>query len=263
MKRLTLVLAAVVSACATVPSASELPQLQAWLAAGGAAPPPQGQCPHVADIDLRVIAAEAEAPERRFSEAAYDGYFNEVTIPDGFRRPPPDAGVILTAVEPPGGMYANLVWSVVWREANGEWWYWRQNKDYGAPPPSPPPPPPPPPEGTPEYEEYRARWARGEFDPKPMTDAERWPPVQGRLDAAKAAALDAALGDPCRAWEPDIWPAHPPVKGRRRADEPPPPDWTPMYVRLQEMGRPPRSLWGPREGDSHVGTLRWIARSPS
>jgi len=263
MRRLAIGLATLTSACATAPSSEDLPQVQAWLAAGGPTPPPQAQCPHVADVDLRAIAANmARDRDGVFASDRFDGYFNEVTIPEEYRRPPEDADVILMAVEPPGGMYANTIWSVVWREADGSWWFWRQNRDHGAPPPSPPPPPPPPPEGTPAYAEYLAGRARGEFDAKPMTDAERWPPVHGRLSQAKVASLERALNDPCRAWEPDIWPSHPPLRGRRVVDEPPPQDWTPIFVRIQERGRPARDLWAPSRRDSHVGTLRWIAYGP-
>ena len=41
--------------------------------------------------------------------------FGTVDIQDGLRRPPPDALVVLRAVEPPDGLYSYTVWSVVWR----------------------------------------------------------------------------------------------------------------------------------------------------
>ncbi len=265
MARWTAGLAVLVSACTTGTAPDALPQIDSWLSAGGQAPPPKASCPYVADVDLAAIAsAEAgEGDEGASARAArLNAIFAEVEIPEGFRRPPADAPVVLTAVEPPGGMYPNTVWSMVWREADGGWWFWRQNRDPRILP-IPSPPPPPRPEGAAERAEYDARRARGEFDPAPVSDADRWPPVHGRLGAAQVAQLEAALANPCRAWEPDLWPAHPPLLRARNAPPPPPPqDSTPIFVNLREAGRPARPLSAPRDRDSHAAVLRAVAYSP-
>lgn len=224
------------SACAT--AREPLPQIAAWTAAGGAAPPRQSECPYVAEIDLRRIEREARAePEnyRAFIQAALD----EITIPESSPyRPGPDADVVLRSVLPPGGLYPNTVWSLVWRDGSGTWWFWRQDRD-----PRVNPAPPPPPADPSEYATY-AESVRGWRPP----DDVRWPPQTGRLNADQAAALDAALDNPCRAWEPDLWPWDPPMRGRhRQTAQLLPADWTPTYVELREGGRTRQIGAGNRE----------------
>lgn len=254
--------AGVLAGCVTTPPMEALPQVQAWLAAGGPTPPPIQSCPHVAEVDLWDIVAQQSDPDqagaREASRNYYAQLFGEMATPEGVRAPPADAPVILRAIEPPGGMYSNTIWSVVWKESDGSWWWWRQNRDPGHLP-SPPPPPNP---NAPEEEQaaYRALFANGGWTPP---DHERWPPGHGRLSARQVEAIEAALADPCRAWEPDVWPALPRMRGQRRPEPPLPfQDSTPIYVQIEEMGRAPRIIWAPREHRTHAGTIRWVAYGP-
>ena len=248
-------MALTVAGCAP---ALALPQLQAWTAAGRPPPPPQAACPFVAKVDLRRIAIEQAGRIR--DPGGGVSRFDEIRIPASSpHRPSADAPVVLRAVEPPGGMYSNTVWSVVWKEPDGVWWFWRQNRD----PSVYPMPKPPPPADTPEGRAYAEKRARGELVVDPAPDEERWPPATGRLRPQQAKALDDALAAPCRAWEPDIWPMHPPIRGARSPSRPPPQDWTPIFVELKEPGRPARRISGPLDRRSYVGTIARIAYGPS
>lgn len=249
---------AAVSGCATASTPNALPQLDAWLAAGGPTPPPVARCPFVADVDLAEIAAEQglRAGDARAmqGEAHLRDLFDQVAVGGEARRPPTDALVTLTGVQPPGGMYSNTVWSVVWKEADGRWWFWRQNRTNEPPPP--PPYPPGPDAGDAEKQAYAAAMAD-----YPPPDHIRWPPSHGLLSPIQAAALERSLADPCRAWEPDRWPWDPPLRRSRGQPGPPPPqDWTPFYVWIQEMGRPPRLISAPNERESHAGVI-WSTTS--
>lgn len=261
MRRLGLLcIASVVAGCATQPTPQALPQVQAWLAAGGAAPPPLSTCPFVSDVDLSRIAAEqartSQEPAAIRSETYLQDLFNRVQVSGDARAPGPDALVILTGVEPPGGMYMNTVWSVVWKEPDGRWWFWRQNQTNDPPPP--PPPPPSPDASVAERAAYEAEMAQ-----YPPPSHVRWPPVHGPLNTAQAAAIERSLADPCRAWEPDRWPWDPPLRRSRARPGPPhPQDWTPFYVWIQEMGRPARLITAPNERESHVGVVRSVAAYP-
>lgn len=220
----------VLAACAT--RAEPLPQIESWLEAGGAPPPAQRMCPYVADVNLRALVRQQADPVQIAQRAQWQPLIqtmlDEITIPASSpHRPAPDAPIVLRAVSPPGGGHSNTLWSVVWRDAEGVWWFWKQNRNTAAPPPPPPPP------GTAEYTDYMARNPNG----IPPDDV-RWPPESGRLHADLAAALDGALNNPCRAWEPDIWPANTPLTRNSRQPPPPPPhDWSPTYVELREPGR--------------------------
>lgn len=251
---------AVLSACATRPPANPPPQVQAWLAAGGPQPPPVAECPFVADVDL---AAMAEEEKRRAGEALVmrgEAYlrdlFDQVRINGDARTPSAEAPVILTAVAPPGGMHSNTIWSVVWKEPDGAWWFWRQNRTNEPPPP---PPYPPAPDAT-EAEKAAYQAAMAQYPP---ADHVRWPPTYGPLNQVQAAAVEKSLADPCRAWEPDRWPWDPPLRRARAQPGPPPPqDWTPTHVWIQEMGRPPRLISAPNERESHARTLHSAAAYP-
>jgi hypothetical protein len=250
----------VLAGCATQPPLDFLPQVRAWQAAGGAAPPPISACPFVADIDLATIAADQLTESRRSSAARTETYLqdllNRVRVTGDARAPSSEALVVLTGVAPPGGMYSNTVWSVVWKEPDGRWWFWRQNQT------NEPPPPPPPPPGSDAGPAERAAY-EAEIAQYPPPDHVRWPPVHGPLNAAQAAALERSLSDPCRSWEPDRWPWDPPLRRPRAQPGPPHPhDWTPFYVWIEEMGRPPRLITAPNERQSHVGAIHAIAAYP-
>lgn len=249
------------AACATPgPAPETLPQVQAWLAAGGPPPPPVGQCPAVADVDLAAIAAAQTQPlteQQARGRAFIQSLFDEMRLPPGdWRSPPAQPLVLLRSIHPPGGMHSNTMWAWVWKEADGSWWFWSQNRTLD---PGQPPPPPPGPEGTPEYDAWRQAYPPGWTQP----ETERWPPRHGRLNPEQAALLDAALADPCRAWEPDVWPWDPPLRRPGRPGPPPPQDFAPVYVELTEPGRPPRRLAGPG-GDraSLNGVLVRVAAYP-
>lgn len=168
--------------------------------------------------------------------------FDEVVVPEGdWRSPAADAPVILRVVAPPGGGHSNTIWTVVWREADGSWWFWRQDRHSGAASP-----PERPPEGTPEYEAHMARWYGG-----PLADVDRWPPEGGRLSSRQARLIDAALSDPCReAAEPFRSREGPATSTTRRPSSPPPaPDSSAVHVQITEAGSAPRYLGAYWPGD--------------
>ena len=247
-------LAMTLSACAT-PLPSRLPQIEAWLASGAPAPPPQRTCLFVADVDLAALARAQRAPERiaqheltlSYMRAAVD----EIVIPASSPyRPRADASVVMRAVSPPGGGHSNTMWSVVWRDGAGVWWFWKQNRTTDAPPPPPPP-------GTPEHRDYFEMFPTG----IPSDDI-RWPPETGRLHADLAAALETTLNNPCRAWEPDIWPGDTPLtRGNRVPPPPPPQDSSSTYVELREGARV-RFISGIHYRDSLQDVLVGIAAYP-
>lgn len=229
-----LCLAVALAGCATVPPP---PQVEAWIASGRAAPPPQDACPAVAALDLPAIVRERAERLAADPPSGPDAGF--VVLPASAEALiPADALVVIRANLPPGGLYANDLRTVVWKTAGGDWRVWRQDKNYGAPPPSPPPPPP----VAPDTAEYRAWQAEAS---RVRTDDERWPPQTGPLNAETAARLDAALADPCRAWDPDYFPYDQPL---RRRDENGmrrrlcPPDGGYAMADITERGRPRRGV---------------------
>lgn len=253
MKRFvaSLCLAAMTAGCATPPP----PQLDAWLLSGRAAPPPQDACPAVAELDLPAVAREREARLARDGPRAPDAGF--VVLPEAAEALiPADAVVVIRANLPPGGLYSNDLRSVVWKTADGVWRVWRQNKDYGAPSPQPPTPPPPPgPEGSPEYAAWAARYLGPQRVP---TDDERWPPQTGLLPAETAARLEAALADPCRAWDPDYFPYDQPLRRRNEYGTDRqlcPPDGGYYAADITEPGRARRGIGANCINDTPTYTL--------
>lgn len=256
-RRLSLVALAAISACVT--TREPLPQVAAWTAAGGAPPPSQLACPHVADVDLARIERDTDNPTaraaRETSLRSIQALLDEIMISEGSPyRPGPDAEIVLRSVTPPGGMYSNTMWSVVWRDGQGAWWFWRQNRDPGRTPP----PPPLPSQGSAEYEVYMEQQRVGYW----LRDDVRWPPQTGRLNPDLVATLERALADPCRAWEPDIWPRAIPLRGQRpRPADPLPQDWTGTYVDLREGARV-RQIAASDNRVSLQSILVNVARSP-
>lgn len=224
-------------ACTTVSP----PQVDAWVAAGGPKPPPQSACPGVAHLDLSKLEVERRERVLTSRDPQATGFVRlpasaEALIPD-------DALVVIRANLPPGGLYSNDLRSVVWKTVDGTWRVWRQNLNFGETPPPPPPPPPPgAQDGSPEYQAAMAaaeRYQRLQNDPD-----ERWPPQVGLLPAATEAALEAALADPCRAWDPDYFPYAQPLLrsedgGRSRIC---PPDGGYYAADITEPGRARRGI---------------------
>ena len=218
--------------------------LQAATAGGAAAQtpaaaaqrPPQNQCEAVRDVDFRTLERErARLPVA--VGAPVEDMLDVARIPDwAARRPPADAPVVIRARMPPGGGHGSDHRSVVWREADGSWWFWRHSVREG-----PPRPPPVSPQGM-SADEARAWSAEQDAG---RTDEERWwPPKEGRLSAARAAQMEAAWSDPCRAWDPDLWPHDLPLNrridgSRRRLC---PQDSSGIIADMAEAGGPPRRV---------------------
>lgn len=200
--------------------------------------PAQAQCAAVRDVDFRALARERARAVAASAPQTGD-MLDVVRVPDwAARRPPADAPVVIRARMPPGGGHSSDHRSVVWREADGSWWFWRHSVNDG-----PPAPPPPPPEGLSAAEV--AAWDAARRGAR--TDQERWwPPNEGRLAARKAAEMEAAWSDPCRAWDPDWWPHDLPLNrriegSRRRLCAQ---DSSAIIAELAEAGRPARRVGG-------------------
>ena len=201
--------------------------------------PPQAQCAAVRDIDFRALEREEARLPVATGRPVID-MLEEVRIPDwAARRPPEDVSVVIRARMPPGGGYSSDHRSVVWREADGTWWFWRHSVNEGSPAPPPPPPPP----GV-DRAEYDARIAAERAG---RTNEELWwPPKEGRLSARQAAQMEAAWSDPCRTWDPDWWPHEIPLNrridgSRRRVCAQ---DSSAIFADMTEAGRPRRRVGG-------------------
>lgn len=219
------------------------------------------ECPTASSEQIAQVELAASRPDAVALRGRIADLFEEIEVPEGaWRSPPPDSPVMFRVVAPPGGGHSNTIWTVVWKEIDGTWWFWKQDRHSGAASP-----PQPPPEGTPEYEAHRARWYGG-----PLSDVDRWPPVGGRLDVRQAALIQAALDDPCRAASGPFWPGEvpfvpePPAPGVPAIPPPPPrppvPDATPVYVQLIERGEPPRYLGAFMPDDvARIGMISAVA----
>lgn len=212
--------------------------------------PPQSECAAVRDVDLRALQREAALARRglaaRNAEAGLpdpDATFDAMAAPVQIstwaeRRPPDDASVVIRARMPPGGGYGSDHRAVVWREADGSWWFWRHSINAGAPKP----PPVPPPELDPGSVEGRA-WAAAQ-DRGRTTEERYWPPTHGRLSAARSQQIEAAWTDPCRGWDPDFWPREIPLNrriegSRRRLCAQ---DSSAIFGTITERGRSPQRV---------------------
>jgi hypothetical protein len=210
----------------------------AQVPAAGAAPerPPQARCAAVRDVDFRALERERARLPVATGTPVVD-MLDVVRIPDwAARRPPEDAPVVIRARMPPGGGYSSDHRSVVWREADGTWWFWRHSVNEG-----PPKPPPLSPQGMSAAE--RQAWDAEQRAGR--TDQERWwPPKEGRLSTRQAEQMEAAWGDPCRAWDPDWWPHEVPLNrridgSRRRMCAQ---DSSGIIAEMAEAGRPARRV---------------------
>jgi hypothetical protein len=196
-------------------------------------PPDPKACPTVENVDLKRIARAQRTP----SAPDPNDRLRVVQVPaSASRRPPADAPFIVRVRLPPGGGYARDERAVVWREADGSWWGWRQV--LGGEVASAPPPPMP---GSPEEAEKERDYAAGRpwyFDP--------YPPYEGRLNDEQAAMMEAAWADPCRQLEPDFWPWKIPLLRRvdgRRVHKCQLSQHATFYTaEFTEPGRPPRRI---------------------
>jgi hypothetical protein len=195
------------------------PQVGAWVAAGGPAPPQQSTCQGIAHLDLTKMEVERRKSVRTSGDPEATGF---VRLPASAEALiPADALIVIRANLPAGGLYSNNLRSVVWKSVDGTWRGWRQNLNYGEPMPPPPQPAPPPlpgvQEGSPEYQAAMAAAERyqvlqNNYQRLQNNPDERWPPQVGLLPAATTAALEGALADPCRAWDPDYFPYVQPLR---------------------------------------------------
>ena len=162
----------------------------------------QDQCPTVANIDLAKIERMGRPKRGEAQSYQPDPELEEVRVPPyAFRQPPPDATFIVRVRLPGGGLYPQDERAVVWREADGSWWGWRNvlnDENHSFPPPPPIP-------GSPEDKQQKAEEAAEAAAGYPIwysSDSI----YEGRLDAKQSAILEKAYADPCRNLEPDVWP---------------------------------------------------------
>lgn len=199
----------------------------------------------------RIEAARSDpsTAELRARNMAYeDQLFAEFVIPEGpWPSPPRDARVLFRTIAPPGGLYGNTIWTAVWQESDGSWWFWKQDRDPRVvqQPPHP---------GS---------------APRVVLDAERWRPASGRLRAQDVQAIEASLSDPCRAAAGPFWPGEapyvppPPPPGAPMLPPPPPtppvPDSTAVHVQMTEEGMPMRRLgaWRTGHGNRLISAVAW------
>lgn len=213
-------------------------------------PPSQAQCPAVRDIDLTALRRQQERERRDLERRRARGEgappavemiardaVGLIRIADwAARRPPAEAPVVIRARLPPGGGHATDHRSVVWREADGSWWFWRQT--LGGPPASPPPPPPGARPGSPAWREWEKTQPPAN---RPREDVV-YPPSEGRLSAGKSAEMEALWRDRCRDLDPAFWPLDIPLNrsidgSRRRVCAQ---DSSAIYGEIIEPGRVPR-----------------------
>ncbi len=202
---------------------------------------------------LEAARADPATADHRQRMATYeDRLFAEFVVAEGpWRTPPPDARVLFRTIAPPGGLYGNTVWTAVWQESDGSWWFWKQDRDPrmvqqrqpgGAPPETP--------------------------------DTERWRPVGGPLRAQDAHAIESSLSDRCRAAAGPFWPGEvpyvppPPPPGAPMLPPPPPTppasDSTVVYVEMTEQGQPVRRLgaWRTGHGNRLISAVAWPQLDP-
>lgn len=198
---------------------------------------------------LEAVRTDPAYAESRARNAAYeDELFAAFLIPEGpWRSPPSDARVLFRTIAPPGGMYGNTIWTAVWQEQDGSWWFWKQDRD--------------------------PRMVQRPPEPgsasRVASDTDRWKPVGGRLGIRDALAIETALTDPCRAAAGPFWPGEvpyvppPPPPGVPMMPPPPPappvPDSTVVYVQMTEQGQPTRRLgaWRTGHGNRLIGAVAW------
>lgn len=192
--------------------------------------PAQADCAGVANLDLEDARFHPDwtTGENAVRLARWHGYMDLAQIPEGApHRPSDTATMIIRAYVPAGGMWPIEDRAVVWREADGGWWFWRWRIDYRAPSPMPPPPP---------LLEPGATWT----PPPPPTLEQRFPPTTGRLATDLAAQMEAAFNDACRALDPDYFPSEQPFLRPvdRQESALCPADSSIFFAEIAEVGRP-------------------------
>jgi hypothetical protein len=217
-----------------------------------AAPPPRDRCVRLANIDWRRL--ERQTPANEADDAArLQPYLARAMIPaEATLRPSAEADIVIRAYIPTHRYYQTESRAVVWREPDGEWWFWRQQLDWGAPEL-----PPIPPNALAPGETWRP--------PPPRTTDERFPPASGRLSAVQASALETAWSDRCRVWEPGAagspLPLRRPEPGDSRRERWCPHGATPIMGEITERGRPARLHFYPCDMDFSSRILLSVAAS--
>lgn len=210
-----------------------------------AAPPPRAQCARLANIDWRRFERERRrSAHQRLPDADQRilAALSRAAVPaDADHRPPADAAIVIRVHIPPYHHYRIEDWAVAWREDDGQWWFWRQRYDWGAPTP----PPPPPPSGLRPGETWQT--------PQPPTMDERFPPTSGLLNPRDAAFMEEAWADPCRVWEPTGAASPLPLR-RPEGDDPRRERWcphgaSPIMGEITERGQAPRLFFYPCDMD--------------
>lgn len=144
-------------------------------------------CPGYQGIDRRRLARLAQA-----AGPASSVYLDRVSVPEEAAvRPHADASVVIQAAMPESAMDPTTTRAVVWRDAAGEWWYWRRTFDYS-------------------WVRQSAPTADGTVTWEP----ERYPPSGGALPRPDAEQIEFLLSHPCRAGDPAAWPRETPLQSR-------------------------------------------------
>ncbi|MDQ8027686.1 MAG: hypothetical protein REJ23_03095 [Brevundimonas sp.] len=232
--------------------------------------PAQADCAAVRDVDLSRLQRQMDR-ERRTRERQGDevgplslapediarGMVDVVQIADwASRRPSAEASVVIRARMGPGGGHATDHKSVVWREPDGSWWFWRQTLG-GPPAPPGPPPPRDAVRGSPEW----LAWESTQPPADRSMDDRNYPPVEGRLAPAQSQQMEAAWADPCRPWDPAFWPLEIPLKrridgsNRRLCAQ----DSSAIYAEITEPGHAPRVVGGACSNDGPTYRMIQIA----
>ena len=213
------------------------------------------QCPGLRNVDLAALNAQiAERMAQPASIEYLDGVLSLATSDDSAtRHPPADAPVVIRARIPAGGMHSLDDRAVVWRETDGTWWMWRIQINYRAPQP---PPMPPVPADHPDPEAFlaRERSYRENYFSVPR-------PLQGRVAPEHVAALEAALGDPCRVHDPDGWLNSTPLIHREEGRDVRlcPLDSATVVAEITEPGRAPRRIYAACANDTPTYRLMTAA----
>jgi hypothetical protein len=142
----------------------------------------RAQCPGLANVDFARLSAD---------DGTWRGQVRDLLRATD-QPQLGDADIVIRFHAPPGFGGASSTWTTA-RRVNSVWWFTREERALTTASPEPP---------APNVIDMRASRPRS-----PIVTTE------GRLAAEKAAAIEAALADPCLAREPDSAPAMLPIRG--------------------------------------------------